>query len=416
MKVTKKTNDLYRSRSRINVLKGGAGSGKSVGATQVEIRKGFEHVERVLVVRKVARTLRDSCFKLFKDILSNSGFIRAKHYEFNSTSMFIQLENGTEFIFAGLDDVDKLKSIAGISRILIEEADQISEDDFDQLDLRLRGENLHFPQITLLFNPVSQSHWLKRRFFDQKDADVLIIESNYLDNPFLDEGYIKRLKALEFTNPRKHRIYVKNEWGIEDTTKLFIRNFGPKHIQEFELDPNLDIHLAWDLNYDPTCLVIQITEKGFRVRKAYHDKGLTLPYVCATAAKEFPANYYWINGDASGHFSRNQSDHQSSYEIIKNFFRLSWNQLRVPKANPKHRNSRLQCNAMFDFAEVLIHPDCVELIADIESAIVDDKESLDPWKKDNPERSHWLDALRYHINAEHQELIKRIGFEDVINN
>lgn len=165
MKVTKKTSQLYRSKSRINVLKGGAGSGKSVGVTQVEIRKGFEHVERVLVVRKVARTLRDSCFQLFKDILGSSGFKRGDHFEYNSTSMSVQLKNETVFLFAGLDDVDKLKSIAGISRIVIEEADQISEDDFDQLDLRLRGENLHFPQITLMLNPVSQSHWIKKRFF-----------------------------------------------------------------------------------------------------------------------------------------------------------------------------------------------------------------------------------------------------------
>ncbi len=416
MRVTKKTNDLYRSKSRINVLKGGAGSGKSVGSTQVEIRKGFENVERVLFVRKVARTLRDSVFTLLKDTLRDSGFVRGEHYEFNSTNMSFQLQNGTVFITAGLDDVDKLKSIAGISRIVIEEADQISENDFDQLDLRLRGENLFFPQITLLFNPVSQSHWLKKRFFDRKDHDVLIIESNYLDNPFLDVGYVSRLKQLEFTNPRKHKIYVLNQWGIEDTNKLFIRNFKPSHIQEFEFNPNEDVYLTWDLNYDPTLLAIQLQENGFKVRKAYHQEGLTLPYVCAMVNKEFPSTYYWVNGDASGHYSKNQSDHTSSYEIIKNFFGLSWNQMRVPKGNPRHRNSRLQCNALFDFGNVTIHPDCVELIADIESALVDDKESLDQWKKDNPTRSHWLDAMRYHVNAEHQDLIKRIGFADILNN
>lgn len=413
MKVLKKTTLLYRSKHRINVLKGGAGSGKSVGATQVEIRKGFENKERVLVIRKVARTLRDSCFQLFKDVLSSSGFVRGVHYEYNSTNMSIQLQNGTVFIFAGLDDVDKLKSIAGISRILIEEGDQISEDDFDQLDLRLRGKNLHCPQITILFNPVSQSHWLKKRFFDRKDEDVFVLESNYLDNPFLDEGYVNRLKNLIHTNPRKHRIYVLNEWGIEDVTKLFIRNFKIAHIKECEFNPEEDIYLAWDLNYDPTCLVIQKTENGFNVLREYGEKGLTIHYLMANIAKDFPTDYYWINGDASGSYSRN-SDHTTYYEIIRNYFRLSWNQIRVPKANPKHRNSRLQCNALFDFANVTIHPSCKNLVADIEGALVDDKESLDSWKKDNPERSHWLDPLRYHVYAEHLELIRRIGFEEVI--
>lgn len=414
MKVTKKTTQLYRSQSRINVLKGGAGSGKSVGVTQVEIRKGFENVERVLVVRKVARTLRDSCFQLFKDVLSSSGFKRGLHFEYNSTSMSVQLENGTVFLFAGLDDVDKLKSIAGISRIVIEEADQISEDDFDQLDLRLRGENLHFPQITLMLNPVSQSHWIKKRFFDTIDPDVLIIESSYLDNPFLDEGYINRLKALEFTNPRKHRIYVLNEWGIEDTDKLFVRNFNRiKHVGKPEYEEGYEVFLAWDLNYDPVCHAIQLVDNGFVVLKSFGEKGLTLPYVCAQIKHEYPEAFFIINGDASGHYSRNQSDHSTSYEIIKQCLGISWSQFNVPKANPTHRRSRLQCNALFDFGYVLIHEQCENLIKDIESAIVDDKESLDQWKKDNPALSHWLDPIRYHANSEHQEFFKTIDFEQI---
>lgn len=414
MKVTKKTSQLYRSKSRINVLKGGAGSGKSVGVTQVEIRKGFEHVERVLVVRKVARTLRDSCFQLFKDILGSSGFKRGDHFEYNSTSMSVQLKNETVFLFAGLDDVDKLKSIAGISRIVIEEADQISEDDFDQLDLRLRGENLHFPQITLMLNPVSQSHWIKKRFFDTVDPDVCIIESSYLDNPFLDDGYISRLKALEFTNPRKHRIYVLNEWGIEDTDKLFIRNFNRlKHVGKPEYDPEYDLFLAWDLNYDPVCHAIQLLDNGFVVLKTFGQKGITLPYVCAQIKHEYPNALFIINGDASGHYSRNQTDHATSYEIIKQCLSISWQHFNVPKANPTHRRSRIQCNALFDFGHVIIHEQCEDLIKDIESAIVDDNGSLDAWKKDNPALSHWLDPIRYHANSEHQEFFKTIDFEQI---
>lgn len=409
MKVTKKTSQLYRSKSRINVLKGGAGSGKSVGTTQVEIRKGFENVERVLVVRKVARTLRDSCFQLFKDILSQSGFVRGQHYEFNSTSMSVQLQNGTVFLFAGLDDVDKLKSIAGISRIVIEESDQISEDDFDQLDLRLRGENLHFPQITLMLNPVSQSHWIKKRFFDTIDPDVLIIESNYLDNPFLDEGYVSRLKALQFTNPRKHRIYVLNEWGIEDIDKMFIRNMNRiKHLVECKHNPNEDTYLAWDLNYDPTCLVIQKTNEGINILREYRQKGITLPYVCAQINKDYPGAFFIINGDASGHYSRTL-DNSTHYQVIQECLDLSLQQFNIPKANPTHRRSRLHCNAMFDFRKVNIHPSCVGLIADIESAIVDNVGSLDPWKKDNPELSHYIDPLRYHIHSEHHQMFTELN-------
>lgn len=416
MKVIAKTSQLYKSKSRINILKGGAGSGKSVGVIQVEIRKGFENVERVLFVRKVARTLRHSVFQLIRDVLNSSGFSRGTHYEYNSTEMSFQLANGTVFWLAGLDDVDKLKSIAGITRIVIEEADQILEDDFDQLDLRLRGAELKCPQITAMFNPVSQSHWLKRRFFDQKDIDCLVIESSYLDNPFLDEGYKARLKQLEFTNPNKHRIYVLNEWGIEDAEKLFIRNFSlTRHVKNVEYLKDQDVYLAFDLNYDPTCLVIQKTESGIKALRNYGEKGLTLPFLCAKINRDFTNQMYLINGDASGYHSRNLTDNSTSYEIIKECLGLSWSQFNVPKANPSHKRSRLQCNALFDFTEVIIDPSCKDLIADIESAIVDENGSLDPWKKANPTRSHWIDPLRYHANAEHQRMFQEIGFKDLLN-
>lgn len=416
MKVTRIATELYQSRKRINVLRGGAGSSKSYSAIQVEIRKGFESKERVLFVRKVAKTLRTSVFQLIKDVLVNSGFVRGEHYDFNSTDMSFQLSNGTMFIMAGLDDVDKLKSIAGITRIVIEEADQVSEDDFDQLNLRLRGLDIKCPQITLMFNPVSQSHWLKKRFFDTKSDDVYISMSSYLDNPFLDESYKKMLLELEWKNPQKHRIYVKNEWGIEDTNKLFLRNFNrTKHVKPIEYDPDLDTYLAFDLNYNmPTCLVIQSDGNECRVLRSYGEKGIVLPYLCKQVQKDYPDLYYLtINGDASGHHSQNITDNRKSYEIIKSIFDLTWDSFSVPKANPTHRRSRMQCNSLVDFGVLIIDPSCEDLINDIESAIVDVNDSLDPWKKENPERSHWIDAWRYHVNATYNSLFRDIDFNEI---
>lgn len=396
-------------------------SGKTHQIARKLIRHSFLPKQfNVVHCRKQYNKIEGSTFKILKDIVvkyfPNDFIIVKDHFQ------IINKHTGNWFRGLGMDDAENAKSIEGANIAWMNESNQFTLDDYDFIGTTLRGQIGVEISMILDWNPQSLSSWLKKESDTfSKSPNCKLIFSTFWDNYLIDrEALHNRLLKIKERGPQGlalYKVWALGNWGIEDISKMFIRNFSrDKHVKEFEFDPSIDIHLAWDLNYDPTCLAIQITDNGFRVRKAYHQDGLTLPYVCATAAKEFPSNYYWINGDASGHFSKNQSDHQSSYEIIKNFFRLSWNQLRVPKANPKHRNSRLQCNAMFDFAEVLIHPDCVELIADIESAIVDDKESLDPWKKENPERSHWLDALRYHINAEHQELIKRIGFEDVINN
>lgn len=419
MRLNRKTNELYLSTARYNVLKGGAGSGKSYGATQVEIRKSFENKEKVLFVRKIARTLRESCFALCKQVFSDGDFIKGKDYVYNKTDMSFEMSNGSQFIMAGLDDVEKLKSIAGITRIVIEEASQIDEADFNQLDLRLRGNHIHLPQITLMFNPVSVSHWLKSRFFDKPNPSTFILESNYLDNGFLDQSYKDMMSNLAAIDENMHRIYVLNEWGLEDTSKLFSRDFDRrKHVTSDNVfDPRKDLYFAFDLNYDPAGLVIQMDEGTVTVLKEFHSKGYTLPMVLSEMVAEYPSNWPQItiiNGDVSGQYSRNISDNTTSYEIIKDALGLSWDNFHVPSSNPSHLSSRQLVNLLFKHGNIKIHESCKQLIADFEQVEVDERGSLDPYKKEHPERSHLLDAFRYHVNYEHQDFPKKMGIANLI--
>ena len=126
---------------------GGAGSGKSHFVVQKMIIKGLREKRRILVVRKVGRTLRESIFKLFQRVLSP---IRPAVRSINKTDMTITLVNGTEFIFSGLDDAEKIKSIDDIDDVVIEEATELLESDFTQLRLRLRskgGQNPAAPDV-----------------------------------------------------------------------------------------------------------------------------------------------------------------------------------------------------------------------------------------------------------------------------
>lgn len=421
MKVNRKTELLRRSTKRYNILKGGSGSGKSFGATQVEVMKAFQNKEKTLFVRKVSRTLRDSCFALCKTVLSEGGFVRGKDYQYNKTDMSFEFSNGSQFIMSGLDDVDKLKSIAGITRIFIEEFDQLEESDFTQLDLRLRGNHIYLPQITGAFNPVSVSHWLKKRFFDNYNEETTcIIESNYKDNAFLDQNYIDMLNRLVDIDPNMHRIYVLNEWGLEDTSKLFARDFDRrKHVTSENLySPQKDIYLTFDLNYDPACLVVQMDEDGPIVLREYHTKSYTLPMVLGDVMADYPASWphvYVVNGDVSGNHSRNISDNTTSYEIIRDALALSWDNFHVPSTNPSQLSSRQLCNLVFKHGKLRIHASCTQLISDLEQVEVDDRGSLDPYKKEHPERSHLLDALRYHINYEYHDFPKRLGMLNILN-
>ncbi len=204
---------LFADTHRYLVLKGGGGSGKSIFAGRKILERAIsEPGHRFLVCRKVARTLRESCFRQILGQLIEH--YPSSGYKANKSDMAISFPNGSEIIFAGLDDVEKLKSIYAITGIWIEEASELLEGDFNQLDIRLRGETREYKQIILSFNPISITHWLKKRFFDREDPRALVHESTYRDNRFLDAAAVRTLEAFKETDEYYYQVYCLGMWGV----------------------------------------------------------------------------------------------------------------------------------------------------------------------------------------------------------
>lgn len=209
---------LFFDEHRHLVLMGGGGSGKSVFAARKCLERcATEPGHRILVVRKVAKTLRESCFQLLKRLAYQYYKDEIKLIpKGKGSDMYILFKNGSEIIFAGLDDVEKLKSIDGISGIWIEEASEVSREDFNQLDIRMRDEPINYQQIIISFNPISLTHWLKERFFDYKDPEgrVRIHRSNYKCNRFCTEAERITLEGFEKTDPYYYEVYCLGNWGV----------------------------------------------------------------------------------------------------------------------------------------------------------------------------------------------------------
>ncbi len=208
---------LLWCNSRFLVLKGGGGSGKSIFAGRKLLERCVtEAGHRFLVVRKTAKSLHDSCFRQLKE--QAQAHYATHILKITENPMRIVFKNGSEILFSGLDNVEKLKSIYNVSGIWIEEASEISEFDFNQLNIRLRGKRKYYKQIILSFNPVSITHWLKKRFFDRRDADATVSETTYKDNRFLPIEDIKVLEAFRETDEYYYMVYCLGQWGVTGRT------------------------------------------------------------------------------------------------------------------------------------------------------------------------------------------------------
>lgn len=216
------------TNKRYRIMKGSAGSGKSVNIAQDYILKLSDPRYKganLLCVRKVDVSNRNSTFSELKGAINRIYGAKAEKYWYvNESAMTLRcLITGNEIIFRGVQhekDREKLKSInfpnGKLTWVWVEEATELYEADIDILDDRLRGvlenPNLYY-QITLTFNPVSAQHWIKKKYFDYQDDDIFTHHSTYLENRFIDDAYHRRMERRKKQDPDGYRIYGLGEWG-----------------------------------------------------------------------------------------------------------------------------------------------------------------------------------------------------------
>lgn len=236
--------DVDRSKKRYIIMKGSAGSGKSMDTAQHYILRLMNDPGRNLVcVRKADVTNRDSTFAELQSAIFRMFGESYKHYwKINTSNMIVECRaNHNQVIFRGMNDDkqrEKLKSITfkrgKLTDVWIEEATELTQADFEIIDDRLRGElpEGQFYQIRMTFNPVSAHHWIKKQFFDRSDPDVLAHHSTYRDNRFIDAAYYRRMERRREVDPDGYRIYGLGEWG--EVGGLILKNYV---IEEFDRSP-----------------------------------------------------------------------------------------------------------------------------------------------------------------------------------
>lgn len=414
---------FFQAEEKIQILYGGAGSGKSFAIMQKIIKLCLEEEgTRVLATRKFLSSIRESIFKTFKTFIIDHGL--EGYVKINNTDMSFHFQNGSEIVTSGLDDVAKLKSIAELSIIWIEEATEIEKSDFDQLVLRLRGTQKRRKNIIISFNPVSPIHWLRDTFFDEENRrpNVFTHHSTLINNVFLDDEYKNTLYDLYSGdgNEELFDVYIKGLWHTRKTNREFYNQFSyKKHVKEnINFLEGERIHITFDYNVVPyiSTLVVQIVkgEDGrWKVRFIDEIIGRQPKNTTEANCDEFLFRYedkltqpILVYGDASGR-SRNTQSNLNNYEIIETILEkyLTPSSLRVPRKNPSIHKRRQFINRLFAGKypiDIEISNRCEFLIADLEN-VYENAEGTKEEKKVREKEtgrvyikfSHLSDAMDY---------------------
>ena len=255
---------------------GGASSGKSHGVFQkivIKALRDWKKPRKILVLRKVGATVRDSVFADVQATLSYFGILNM--CKINMSAFRIELPNGAEFIFKGMDNPEKIKSIKGISDVVMEEASEFTLDDYTQLTLRLRDKAHKQKQIYLMFNPVSKANWVYNAFFVKKPKNTVVYQTTYKDNRFLDALTRENIEELANRNEAYYKIYALGEFATLDKlvfpkyTKALLNKDNLRHITSyfgldygFINDPSAFMHVKIDDDRKRLYVIEEYVKKG----------------------------------------------------------------------------------------------------------------------------------------------------------
>lgn len=383
--------EFWKTKKTYVACKGSRGSGKSKQTALWHIFQMMKlPLSNTLVVRKVERTLRDSCYADLKWAIHRLGVDRLWRCTTNPLEI-IYIPTGQKIMFRGLDDPFKITSISvpiGVLNFLwIEEFYEIgSEDDFDTLNESIRGQlpEGYWKRVTMTFNPWNERHFSKRRFFDAPSPDVLAMTTTYMDNPYLSDTDRALFEEMKAKNPKRFRVAGLGEWGIAEGTVY--ENWEEQAFDISKIRTLECVRSAFGLDFgytnDPTalfCGLIDETAKTIWVFDEMYERGMSNERI-----------YEMIS--SMGYAKEKITADSAEPKSIDRLYDLGLTRI---KGAHKGRDS---VNNGIDYIQdfhIIVHPRCVNFITEISSySWAKDKDGR-PTNRPEDDFNHLMDAMRY---------------------
>ncbi|TLG71384.1 PBSX family phage terminase large subunit [Culicoidibacter larvae] len=383
---------FWKYKGRYRVAKGSRASKKSKTTALNQILRLKEYpTANLLVIRKTFRTLKDSCYS---DLIWAARRLKLDA-EWTFTVSPLEATNihtGQKILFRGLDDPLKVTSISvpigQLCWLWIEEGYEIlSEEDFDKIDESIRGEGEVFKQITITMNPWNERHWIKARFFDVEDPDVMAITTNYLCNEFLDEADLRVFERMKKNNPRRYQVAGLGNWGIVDG--LIFENWEEKTFDYREIlkeYPNAKVVAGLDFGYtnDPSAfaiLVIDLDSKQIWIFDEMYQKGMLNSEIYSAI-------------ESMGYTKEQITADSAEPKSIEELRRSGLNRIKGAR---KGKDSILNGIQFLQDFKIWIHPICVNAITEFSNYSWDKDKFEKVINKPVDDFNHIPDAVRYAV-------------------
>lgn len=379
-------------KGRYCVCKGSRASKKSKTTALWHIYNMMKYPDsNTLVVRKTERTLKDSCYADLQWAIYRLGV--QDHWKTTVNPLEITyIPTGQKIIFRGFDDAMKLTSITVPKGVLcwcwIEEAYEIQkESEFDMLNESIRGEvpDGLFKRFTITFNPWSDKHWLKRRFFDiDDDENKLAMTTNYLCNEWLDDNDRKLFEDMKKTNPRRYQVAGLGDWGIVDG--LIYENWFEEDFDWREISRQTGVKSVFGLDFgytnDPTgffCGLIDTETKDLWVFDELYQKGMSNEQIYEEILR-------------MGYSKEKIVADSAEPKSIDRLYNLGLRRIK------RARKGKDSINNGIDFIQdykIHIHPKCANFMTEISNYTWDEDKTGAKINKPIDDFNHLMDAMRY---------------------
>ena len=249
---------------RYKIAYGGRGSGKSWAIAQLLIMLAYKQKTRVLCAREIQRSIGDSVIQLLSDTIDRMGL----SFFFDVQKTQILAKNGSRFIFEGLRaNITKIKSMEGIDRVWVEEAESVTSTSWDTLIPTIRKGG---SEIWVSFNPRDELDATYQRFVLNPPPESYVVKVNYSDNPWFPEELEKERLHLQSLDTDLYKHIWEGECLVNHQGAYYAKQIenarADGRIGRIPLESTLPVHTFWDLGIADATAIWLVQQAGQELR------------------------------------------------------------------------------------------------------------------------------------------------------